>query len=218
MPPRYARRPPKVELVNLDTLESVQCQFNPASLERSITINYSRITVPGLSHQILQYSSTSNFKLPGLQFRFEQVLDRAYSLSNFVGFMHSFTASPLGTSGVVSTRPPRILFVWPHFITMEAVVLSIKEKYDMFFTDGTPRSLVVTLDFEEIRDFRLYSEDLRSSIALPGSGDADFSFTNENPSFDGGFSAGVSAREQARMIGFDVGFGDINNGLGRFGF
>ena len=56
-------RPPRCSLVNVTTAESIDCLFNPTQLTEKVQVNWNRLAVPGLSHQVLQYQSTGNREL-----------------------------------------------------------------------------------------------------------------------------------------------------------
>lgn len=161
-----ARRAPRAELINLDTLERMKVPFNPTTLERSVSVAYQQIQVPGLSHRPLQYTGTDNRKITGLEFVLDKVADRDVDIHDFLGFVHALTIPPEGGRGVVGTRPPRLLFIWPGVVTIETVIRSFKERHVLFFSTGLPRQTRVTLEIEEIRDFRLVSEDLRGERPL----------------------------------------------------
>ena len=48
-------RPPRCSLVNVATSESIECLFNPTQLTEKVSVNWNRLSIPGLSHQLLQY-------------------------------------------------------------------------------------------------------------------------------------------------------------------
>ena len=68
-------RPPKCVLVNVSTAESIECLFNPTELTEKVEVNWSRLAVPGLSHQVLQFQNTGNRQLSGVEF----YLDRFFA-------------------------------------------------------------------------------------------------------------------------------------------
>ena len=48
-------RPPRCVLVNVTSGESMECLFNPTQLSEKLQVNWNRLAVPGLSHQVLQF-------------------------------------------------------------------------------------------------------------------------------------------------------------------
>ena len=68
-------RPPRCVLVNVTTGESLECLFNPTQLTEKLQVNWNRQVVPGLSHQVLQFQSTSNRQLTSVEF----YLDRFFA-------------------------------------------------------------------------------------------------------------------------------------------
>jgi hypothetical protein len=57
-----SQRPARMSIANVSTGDSVEAQFNPNELEEALEVNWTRQTVPGLSHQPLQFVNTGNVK------------------------------------------------------------------------------------------------------------------------------------------------------------
>ena len=99
----FDTRPPRCSLVNVVTGESIECLFNPTQLVEKVQVNWNRLAVPGLSHQVLQYQSTGNRELSAVEF----YLDRTFAaeqpgdvdIMEFRAFLRALT--------VPSRRPGR---------------------------------------------------------------------------------------------------------------
>lgn len=161
-------RPPRCVLVNVTSGESMECLFNPTQLTEKVQVNWSRLAVPGLSHQVLQFQSTANRSLAGVEF----YLDRFFAteqpgepdIMEFRSFIRALTVPPSGTEGVVNTAPPRTLFIWPEVITVETVVTDVEFQYRQVAIDGRVLVYAATVTFEEILDVRVTSEELREEV------------------------------------------------------
>jgi len=161
-------RPPRCVLVNLTTAESIECLFNPKDLTEKIDVNWTRLAVPGLSHQVLQFQNTGNRQLSGVEF----YLDRFFATEaasdvdvlEFRAFLRALTVPPEGTEGVPATAPPRVLFIWLGVVTVECVVASVEFQYKQLAVDGTVLVYTATVAFEEILDARVTSEELRGEL------------------------------------------------------
>ena len=164
----FDTRPPRCSLVNVETGESIECLFNPTQLAEKVQVNWNRLTVPGLSHQVLQYQSTGNREFGGVEF----YLDRVFAaeqpgdvdIMDFRAFLRALTVPPESTEGVVATAPPRTLLVWPGVLTVEAVLTSVEFQYRQFGNDGRVMVYAATVGFEEILDVRVTSETLREEV------------------------------------------------------
>ncbi len=162
-------RAPRCLLVNVASGESMECLFNPTQLSEKVQVNWNRLAVPGLSHQVLQFQSTANRELSGVEF----YLDRFFAaeqpgdvdILDFRAFLRALTVPPQGTEGVAATAPPRVLFIWPEVVTVECVVASVEFQYKQLAIDGSVLVYSATATFEEILDTRVTSEDLRSESA-----------------------------------------------------
>ena len=164
----FDARPPRCSLVNVVTGEAIECLFNPTQLVEKVQVNWNRLAVPGLSHQVLQYQSTGNRELSGVEF----YLDRVFAaeqpgdvdIMEFRAFLRALTVPPEGTEDVASTAPPRVLVIWPEVLTVEAVVTDVEFQYRQVGVDGTVLVYAATVTFEEILDARVTSEQLREEV------------------------------------------------------
>jgi len=146
----------------------MECLFNPTQISEKLQVNWNRLSVPGLSHQVLQFQSTGNRQLSGVEF----YLDRFFAaeqpgspdIMEFRAFIRSLTVPPEGTEGVVDTAPPRTLFIWPEVVTVETVVTDVEFQYRQIAVDGTVLVYAATVSFEEILDVRVTSEQLREEV------------------------------------------------------
>ncbi|MFI5302405.1 MAG: peptidoglycan-binding protein [Polyangiales bacterium] len=162
----FGVRPVRCLLINVESNESIQCLFNPTQLSEKIGVNWNRVSVPGLSHQLLQYQSTSNRQLGGVEFYLDRFYARAHAddadILEFRGFMRALTVPPEAVAGVPAMSPPRVLFLWPNVVTIEAVLTDVEFRYTQFAGDGSPRVYTAEVSFEEVLDVRVTSEERRA--------------------------------------------------------
>jgi len=158
-------RPPRCTLVNLTSGEELVCLANPTELTETIAVNWNRVAVPGLSHQVLQFGSTNNRQLTGVELYFDRFLlaeePQAPDLLTFRNFLLALTVPLAAAGGAPPAAPPRMLFVWPQLLTMECVVASVELRYQRFALDGSVLAYTAALELEEILDVRVTSEDRR---------------------------------------------------------
>lgn len=158
-----AQRPDRMSIANLATAESVELQYNPTELEETIGAVYNRQTVLGMSHQILQFSHTEN-----LSISFDLAFDALTNAESFDAddclnarrFIHALCYPRAGAALVADGAPPRALFVWPHLYTLTCVITKARFRFTRFFGTGKPSAFKCSLSIEEIRDFRVTSEEL----------------------------------------------------------
>jgi hypothetical protein len=163
-----------MSIANVATGDSVEAQFNPTEFEEALEVNWARQTVPGLSHQPLQFVNTGNAKFT-LELNFE-ALDPTTDLEQIHfarRFLQSLCYPRRGAEDVAGGGPPRALFVWPNVVSLTCVVTGLSFKYSRFNLDGTPVQFTTKVTLEEVRDVRLLSEDVladgtRRSGAAPG--------------------------------------------------
>ena len=159
-------RAPRCFLINVETAETIDCLFNPTQLSEKMQVNWNRVTVPGLSHQLLQFQSTGNRQLSGVEFYLDRFFAQEQSndadILEFRGFLRALTVPPKGADGVPATAPPRTLFVWPTVLSIETVLTDLEFQYRQFAADATVLVYTATVTFEEILDARVTSEDKRT--------------------------------------------------------
>lgn len=152
--------------------EKVVAQFNPERLKESIGVDWQRFSIPGLSHQHLQYGTARN-----VEYRFElyftghimrdtrwspgdiaasQVAKNMASRDQIHAWMLRRRDASLGAIGDTQ----RLLFVWPNFISLSCVLVSAEFEYTAFNTEGVPVAFKVELLVEEIRDVVMFAEDV----------------------------------------------------------
>jgi hypothetical protein len=158
-------RAPRCSLVNVWTGESIECLLNPTELVEKLQITWNRLVVPGLSHQVLQFQSTGNRQLSGVEF----YLDRFFAaeqpgapeILEFRKFLMALTVPSEALENVASAAPPRVLIVWPRVLTIECVLTAVDFQYRQFAGDGRVLVYTANVSFEEILDVRVTSEGRR---------------------------------------------------------
>lgn len=155
--------PFKCILVNVATSESLSVLFNPTELVERVSVNYSRLGVLGLSHQLLQYQHTSNRQLPSVEFYFDKLFAAEApgdpDIDDFRSFLRALTVPPASAE---MTPPPRALVLWPNVLTIETVLTDLEFHYKSFGPHGHALVYTATCTFEEILDVRVTSEDRRA--------------------------------------------------------
>lgn len=161
---------------------TLTAQFNPSELEETLSVNWNKQAVLGLSHMPLQYQQTDNHG-----FSFELVFHAADDTlvplrPSHSGAVHNAAGSSLdaiararlfllaccypsrGGATVATGAPPRLLFLWPQLATLTCVLRKVAIKHTLFNKKGAPVVFAAKLTIEEIRDVRLYSEDVFAGV------------------------------------------------------
>jgi hypothetical protein len=156
-----AQTPTRMSIANVSSGESIEAQFNPTELEEALEVNWARLTVPGLSHQPLQFVNTGNTKFTlELQFEAQNATTDVERNLRARRFLQSLCYPRRGAANVAGGGPPRVLFVWPTFVSLTCVIASLSFKYSRFNLAGTPIHFTAKVALEEIRDVRLLSEEV----------------------------------------------------------
>lgn len=156
-------RPPRVSLTNLRSGETVEMPFTPEELVETITVNWAKKAVLGMSHEILQYGHTSNYSLDGLDFFHRATTeDEAKAIHEGRKFLLSLAYAPEGANGLRDGSPPRILFFWPKLVSLTCVLSNIRITHTKFNVEGLTTVFRARFTIEEARNVRLTMEEVRA--------------------------------------------------------
>lgn len=158
--------PPKLLFANLVSGDELEVQFNPTQLMEQIEVNWARQTVPGQSHEPLQYVNTANFKID------IELFFRAISKDELANIHRARRqilswAYPRDVEGdVVGGGAPRILVYWPGMLTLTCVLASAELIHERFNKDAKSVQYRARLQLEEIRDVRLHFDEVAEDNVL----------------------------------------------------
>lgn len=152
-----------MSIANLANATGIEVQYNPVEVEENLDVIYAAQTVPGLSHQILQYTNTGNLSIT-LDLKYDALTNPkdfdADDAINARKFLHSLCLPRRGATTIRDTAPPRCLFVWPTLYTLTTVIKKLRIRFTRFRQDGKPTAFDASVTIEEIRDMRITSEEV----------------------------------------------------------
>lgn len=173
-----------MSFTNLDNGRSLEAQFNPEKLKEKLDVEWSELEVQGMSHRPQQYGGTANheFKFT-LQFNCvdngggdmvtndPSLLNQPRAVSGSTqnrqgdillarNYLLSMAYGPRGRQDIVGSSPSRFLFVWPGLVALTAVLHSLEIEHTQFDLQGRPMIFDADITIKEIRDVRLYSDDV----------------------------------------------------------
>ena len=154
--------PQKVQIVNLDADRTLEAQFNPTDLEEQIGASYTKLTVPGLSHQVVQYTNTEN-----ATYSFELFMDATplgvQGLDLILEARKFLYAAchPKATPGrLVGEGTPRLLLIWPGILSIKCVLTKLQFRHTRFNKLLEPTAYTANVTLEEIRSSLVTMEDI----------------------------------------------------------
>lgn len=157
----FGEKPERISFTYVDLLTDVdQMEFlNPSGFKESFGANYAEQNIRGLSHRLLQYDSTENYKLD-LELFCEADSDTDKQINSIRRFFAAATHPRKGAGTIPKVAPPRLLFMWPKMLTLTCVVRGVSFDHRIFFRNGQTRIMTVNLSLTEIRDVIVYAEDI----------------------------------------------------------
>lgn len=157
---QIADAPSRLTLTDLNSGVTIEAQFNPTQLVERLGANWEAMEVPGLSHKPLHFMNTSNEQqVMTLWFRAisRAELDRIHAARRF---LKSLTFPTSGADDLQSGSPPRVLVVWPQMVSMIMVLRTLTMTHLVFNREARSVQFTADLEWEEIRDWRITSEDV----------------------------------------------------------
>lgn len=147
----------KLRLVNLDSLEERETQFNPEQFTKTISVEWKRYQVAGLSYEPVLYSHTANQEL---SLTLPWMVDSPKQRTAFDEFHKFVEACCYATQPGGS--PPDVLLVWPNVVAVPVKITSLSVVQTLFNKDGQPRRSDINLSMFWVRRMALLASDIRS--------------------------------------------------------
>lgn len=181
--------PQRLSFTNLQNGKTVEVPFNPTHFNTKTTADWARFKVLGLSHQPMHYLQTRNLRMvfPKVYF-FADPREGADGIRNMhekLAYFESLMYPRRSAQDIMGAGPPRVLVVWPNFITLTCVLVDLSKDYKRFNLSGQPLQVDVSIDCDEIRDVRLPSEEVaeKGFRRAPGTGQGGSPSGSDTPSF-----------------------------------
>lgn len=150
-----------------DRSQTVTAQYNPNEFTEKIKVNYATIKIPGLSHAPLQFSNTDNWKVSFDLWWYSHNQAELDASNKARRLLQSWTI-PDQAQNVEGGPPPRILVVWPQLLSVICVIREVDFTHKLFSRNGQSYHRICKVNFEEIRDARLYGFQVRNDGTMRG--------------------------------------------------
>lgn len=158
-----AQRPARMSIANVLTGDSIEVQYNPTEIEEALGAVYQKKISPGLSHTVKQFIHTEDLAI-SFDVNFDALTNpRSYTADDAMRarrFLHSLLYPRAGGTTVAEGAPPRALLIVPNLYTLTTVIVKCRVRFTRFFPTGQPSAFTASLSIEEIRDFRITSEEV----------------------------------------------------------
>ncbi len=142
----------KAKIVNLNNQQAVTCHFNPDTFSLDRTINWNMPTTTGADYPQPTFSGgqASDLTLTLLFDTTDKGTDVRDAYTTLVSMSKVDTSKKDAKTG--KSEPPKCRFEWGKFLTFEAVITKLGEKFLMFKADGTPVRAEVTVTLKQVAE------------------------------------------------------------------
>jgi hypothetical protein len=154
-----------MEIWNVQETTMLSIQFNPRKLPEKLKAVWKKHVVPGMSHPVMQYNHTDALQVTLDLLWSVQTKDDLQRLGEARKFIMAMMVPWRGY-----TSPPRALLNWPNLLSLNAVILDLDGGHEYFDGDLNTSWYTAKLTVEEIRDGRLYGDDVLRNGTRRGTG------------------------------------------------
>jgi hypothetical protein len=157
----------RAALQNLYTGETFEFQFNPPEFSESLQANYSRLAVPGLGFQVLQYINSNNLILPFEIYMTETPLGerdeaKQFNVIDARNFLQSLIY-PIESNFGGWIAPPLVYFVWPEVIAGKFVVNRVDFNHQKFRQNSLKTcAATASIELEAVNALQIFSDNVRN--------------------------------------------------------
>jgi len=140
----------KAKVVNLSTGSEVACHFNPADFEITRTIRWPDVTSLGKNAPQVRFAGGQSHELT-IPLLFDTTatggdVRGTYQALLDMAVIDSSTQNAKTGKG----QPPLVRFEWGLFLSFEAVITAVTQKFVMFKADGTPLRARLSVTFKQV--------------------------------------------------------------------
>ncbi len=159
----FTHHPPRMTITRLDDPTIVlEAQYNPEEVKEKVGASWSKQVVPGLSHQVKQFTNTENRRI-SFTMVFQAIplgLDGTSRIRQVRRFFLSSVRPRRNVGSIASAGAPRLLFVWPEYMSLTATLESANMNTKRYNAGGPPIELSVEVELEEIRDTAIFADEI----------------------------------------------------------
>ncbi len=142
----------KAKIVNLNNQQSLTCHFNPDTFSLERSLDWKAPPKTGSDYPELVFSGGQAGDLT-MTLLFDTTssgsdVRDAYTALTDMSKVDQSKKDAKTNKG----EPPRCRFEWGRFLTFEAVITKLAEKFLMFKSDGTPLRAEVTVTFKQVAE------------------------------------------------------------------
>ncbi len=141
-------------ITNLDSDETLEAMFNPREVEVALAPVLTRLAIPTLAYQPIQFAQTANLTVD-FSLTFSAAFPGAEEgfLQKVEAFLFSICFPPDVVRTLADASPPDLLFVWPGWLALRGVMTSVKHKATQFAappSDPVPTMSTYDLKYETL--------------------------------------------------------------------
>jgi hypothetical protein len=141
----------KAKIINLNTNKEQVVHFNPAEFEIGRSLNWTENTAMGSDTPRLAYGGGKSDDLT-ITLLFDTTSKKGKDVrdeyKNLVDMAKVDKTKKDATTGL--SEPPKCRFQWGKFLAFNAVITSLKQKFTLFTSTGTPLRAEVTVTLKQV--------------------------------------------------------------------
>ena len=165
----------KATIINLDTNETVTCQFNPGEYTFTKRNTWKQNAGKGQDVPVMEFSGGKPAQLK-MELFFDTTAKGEDVREKYTDKLIKMTQIGSRDASTNVGEPPKCRFQWGSTWSFIAVLTNIQQKFIMFLGDGTPVRAKVNVTFQQVQEEGLYppqnptslSQARRTRVIQPG--------------------------------------------------
>jgi len=147
----------KAVIINLESGNRVECMFNPQEYTFAKSNSWKAGSRSGANMPKLEFGSGQPATL-SLQLFFDSYAAAKDVRKEFTDALWELMLvdASLKDKKNKKGRPPKVRFQWGAAWSFDAVLTSMTQKFTLFLPDGTPVRATVDVQFQQVKDEKLY--------------------------------------------------------------
>jgi hypothetical protein len=176
---RISRR---LYIINTETGDTLEAQFNPDELVETFESKWNNVTIPGLSHELLQFSNSASdkisFKLfftgmrpPGKLSYIQGETEVMDAIQYARRLLKSWTTPTPNAYNVLGSAPPTLSLIWPQTLSFKCIISKVEFKisnWDKSEFERGPSRAEASIEITQINDAHFTSDNIITDSARWG--------------------------------------------------
>jgi hypothetical protein len=172
----------RLYIINTETGDTLEAQFNPDELVETFEAKWNNVTIPGLSHELLQFSNSASDKISfklfftgmrpaGHKTEIQGVSEVMDAIQYARRLLKAWTTPTPNAYNVLGSAPPTLVLIWPQTLSFKCIISKVEFKisnWDKSEFERGPSRAEASIEITQINDAHFTSANIATDSARWG--------------------------------------------------